>query len=647
MLVNVRASLAAVILVTVCLCAAEFAVAGPQATTAPHATDSGMGRVRAEGISTIGVGGRNIARQEALSDALRNVAALASAPAMGGKPHGTVNTSKHNPDAQSEQQESYYSIVREWENQGQYHIAVSAKVVRGKFNPEQAILLQTPRKKIVVIQFDVANTMHVDDINNIYDGLPVALSSQLKESGEFLPSYIGRSIPVETGTLQREAIIQIAGETGAQFLIAGVVMNAETSKEKWSLNMPLDLSVKVPFGGYKKRHIEVEFSVYDGLTGARQLLRRFDEYAEGDVKVGNNKPFGSSIFFGTEFGKATGRLIDSAVNEIQLTLENVPFAAHIIRVEGRKVFLDAGGDSLLNPGDKLVAYTSDTRLPIAELNGSVLGITDHAADVVTLTQVGAQFSIGELSEDAEKLGIKAGNIARVNLFDQHDLAAKRIAAQQLAKAQQEAAAEAERMKAEAAQAEAARIAAEKARIKAEQEAKAQALAAAKAAAKAAQLKAQQKTKSARLSAAQQARARALAIRAKAAQKAKAQAAQKAPVEPETQVESSCAKAEQTATAKAEASCAKAAQETKNQAAAVVDEQSRQAVKEGDGEGKPQYIKLPPKDTSKAKTKPGASSTAAKSQSAVRGETSENGPKYIKLPPGDAHQIKMQAKPAAK
>lgn len=401
----------------------------------------------------------------------------------------------------------------------------------------QAIQAQgTPaaKKKIALVQFDVANTQHVDDISNIYDGLPLALASRLEASGEFLPVYAGRSIPAEAGAAQREAVMQIAGEAGAQFLISGMVVNAGTSREKGYLGTSI--------GGTTKRHIEVELAVYDGLTGARLLLRRLDEQAQGDVRVGNDKPFGSSIFFEMELGQATSRLLDVAVKDIRAALENAPFFAHIIRVEGKRVFLDAGSDSRLKPGDQLVVYARDAT-PVVGLKGVVLGATVRAADTVTLTQVQPQFSSGELSDDAAKLGIKVGNLASIDPAEQRILIAKQ-------RADRQAKEEAERVKAEqAAQAEAARVKAEQAakdeaaRIKAEKIAAAQAKAQAAAEAKAAKLKAAQEARASRLSAAQEARAREIAQAARAADRAKREAAK---------AEAARIKAEKKAQAKAEA-----------------------------------------------------------------------------------------------
>ena len=450
----------------------------------------------------------------------------------------------------------------------------------------QAIQAQgTPaaKKKIALAQFDVANTQHVDDISNIYDGLPLALASRLEASGEFLPVYAGRSIPAEAGAPQHEAIMQIAEETGAQFLISGRVVNAGTSREKGYLGTSI--------GGTAKRHIEVELAVYDGLTGARLLQRRLDEQAQGDVRVGNDKPFGSSIFFETEFGQATNRLLDVAVKDIRAALENAPFSAHIIRVEGKKVFLDAGSDSLLKPGDQLVIYVRDAT-PIVGLKGAVLGVADRAADTVTLTQVQPQFSSGELSDDAAKLGIKAGNLASIDPVEQRILAAKQKAAR-LAKE------EAERVKAEqAAQAEAARVKAEQAakdkaaRIKAEKIAAAQAKAQAAAEAKAAKLKAAQKARASRLSAAQEARAREIAQAARAAARARQEAAK---------AEAARIKAEKKAQAAAEikaAAEAKAATEAAAQQAAATPQIAASGVAktktEAEAAPKPTNAKTAPK-----------------------------------------------------
>ncbi|WP_435627572.1 flagella assembly protein FlgT middle domain-containing protein [Candidatus Ferrigenium straubiae] len=474
------------------------------------------------------------------------------------------------------------------------------------------------KRKIAFAQFDVANTLHVDDINNIYDGLPLALASRLEASGEFLAAYSGCSIPAEAGDAQREVIIGAAAESGAQFLVSGVVVNAGTKQEKGYLGTPI--------GGGAKRHIEVELAVYDGLTGNRLMLRRLGEQAQGEVRVGNDKPFGSSIFFETEFGQATNRLLDLAVKDIRATLEKMPFSANIIRVEGKKAYLDAGSDARLKAGDQFVVYVRDAA-PVVGLKGAVLGATDRAADTLTLTEVQPQFSIGELTEEAVKLGIGAGNVARIDPVEQRALVARQIAAQQAAKAEQEARDEAERVKKEqAVREEAARVEAkqaEAARIKAEKEAKAQA----DAEAKAAKLKAAQETKARRLSAAQEAHEREKAQIARNAARAKREAAK---------AEAERIKAEKKAVAEAKkqadaAAKLKAEQEAKAEAERVKAEKAVKAKAEG---------------TAQAKEQPAAESRAGAAPKSAREKTTSKNPPGMEVRAVAIEDLQREAAEAA-
>jgi cobalamin biosynthesis Mg chelatase CobN len=85
---------------------------------------------------------------------------------------------------------------------------------------------QPVKKKIVFIQFDVANVSQIGDINNIYDGLPAALAARMATSNKYLATSSRYSLPKSGETSQQQAMTQIAGETGAQFLIAGLFVNA-------------------------------------------------------------------------------------------------------------------------------------------------------------------------------------------------------------------------------------------------------------------------------------------------------------------------------------------------------------------------------------------------------------------------------------
>lgn len=267
---------------------------------------------------------------------------------------------------------------------------------------------QQPKKKIVFTQFGVADVLQADDINDLYDGLPAALSRRIGAGESFLSTYSRYSIPKADDTTRRQAIMQIAAETGAQFVISGTVIDAGIVGET--------------------RHIEVEMHIHDGFTGAPLLSLRVEDRADGDVKVGDNIPFGSRAFYDTAFGGAVNRLVDSAAKSIGAALAGLPFAAHITRYDGRDVLLDAGSDSLLKRGYQLVAY----------VNATGLGGAKRPADVITLVDVMPQFSVGLLSYDAAALGIEAGDVAAINDADRRYLAAHPVDIAKIVKARQQA-----------------------------------------------------------------------------------------------------------------------------------------------------------------------------------------------------------------
>lgn len=377
---------------------------------AAHTQEARAGvTTQAEGLAEIGKGGRNEARQAALKDALQQAALSVESRVMASEHLSADNEPLQSLRVRPTQGVTHYSILREWEDQGTYHVTVSAEVSQGKEDGQGEVMAagcaasaHAPKKKIVFVQFDVANSIQVDDIKNILGGLPSELASRLEASGEFLSTYVQRSIPRASDMQKREAIKLLAEESGAQFVVSGMIVDAGVSQG---------------FLGYEKRNFEIEFSVYDALTGTRVLLRHLDEHAQGNVMVGRDKPFGSRAFFETGLGRAVDRLLDGATQDIRVALECLPFSAHIIRIEEKNVFLDAGGTSLLMPGDQLVAFVRNSTQPIVGLGGAVLGETERPVATVTLIKVQPQFAIGELSENAASLGIKVGDIVRFELAD--------------------------------------------------------------------------------------------------------------------------------------------------------------------------------------------------------------------------------------
>lgn len=347
-------------------------------------------------------GDRDAARQRALADALNQASLSLGARVLTTEQLNAGDVPLQSLQIRPTQRVARYSILREWEDQGIYHVAVSAEGERDESATKNLAGIRALKKKIVFTQFDVANTIQVDDIRNIYDGLPIEISKRLEAGGGFLVNYVSRYVPSHADALQREAIMRIANEVGAQFVVSGLVLDAE---------------IKQTFARANKRHFKIEFVIHDALTGVRLLSHHLEDDAQGDVIIGNDKPFGSSGFFETDSGHVLDGLIGSVVKNISAALACLPFSASVVRVEGKNVYLDAGAASMLKVGDKLVLYTSDFLTPIVSTGGLSLGVPERPVTTLTLTKIQPLFSIGDLAENVTNHGVKIGSIARFEFLD--------------------------------------------------------------------------------------------------------------------------------------------------------------------------------------------------------------------------------------
>ncbi len=358
------------------------------------------GETYAEGVATIEHGDRDAARQRALEDALIQASLSLGAHVLSTEQLNASNVQLQSLQIRPTQWIARYSILREWEDQAMYHVAVSAE---GK-GEASVTNIHAVKKKVAFTQFDVVNTIQVDDIRNIYDGLPIELSRRLEAGGGFLSNYVSGNIPRDVDALQQKAVIRIANESGAQFMVSGRVLDAGIDRKDgfWGTSL----------GRKTRRHFQIEFAVHDGLTGVQLYSHRLEDDAQGEVMIGNDKPFGSSIFYQTESGRALNRLISAVTIKISEAMACLPFSARVVRVESQSVYLDAGETSMLKVGDKLALYSDDFNTPVVGVTSAMLGIPERPVTTVTLIKIQPRFSIAELPEDAFKLGIKTGGIAR-------------------------------------------------------------------------------------------------------------------------------------------------------------------------------------------------------------------------------------------
>lgn len=267
------------------------------------------------------------------------------------------------------------------------------------------------KKKVVMTAMAVKLASQVQDVDDIAQGMPREILSRLDSSGSFL---VRQSHNLLSYDLQQEApstrlVQQVAAENDAQFVIAGEIRNA-------------GVRVEPRFFGLwenRQRHIEIEFAIYDGITGVRISRHHLYRPAGDDSRIGRDKPFGSVTFYATKFGQAIDAVMQESVAWIRQDLASYPMLAKIVQVKDQQIYLDAGANSNLIVGDAGLAVAAYEHLPAWGMKAQqsqpiAYGVAQASMGWVKVSQVQMPFSILELKDVAasDALQLKAGDFVR-------------------------------------------------------------------------------------------------------------------------------------------------------------------------------------------------------------------------------------------
>lgn len=265
------------------------------------------------------------------------------------------------------------------------------------------------KKKILATAFAVNKPAQVQDIDDIAHGLPRELLRRLENSKEFLTRSSSNLLSF---TLQQEApgvalVRQVANEHDSQFIIAGEIRNAGLLIEKKYFGLWTT----------RKRHIEIELAVYDGLSGAMLARHTLQKQAEDIGQVGREQVFGSAVFFAASFGKAINALLDEATQLLLQDLQTLPVMAKILKIANGQLILDAGAASAISTGDLASVVITDNSLPALGLKAQqgqppVIGVAQTSLGKLAIIQVQQSFSIAELSPEMKADEVKVGDFVR-------------------------------------------------------------------------------------------------------------------------------------------------------------------------------------------------------------------------------------------
>lgn len=157
-----------------------------------------------------------------------------------------------------------------------------------------------------------------------------------------------------------------------------------------------------------ERRIVLDAYLHDGFTGV--LLGR-KTFARSVGTLWRSLParpdLDSDDFIASDFGAAYYGLLEEVAQWSEQVVGCLPFGARVLKVEGRKLWLDAGSDTGIDAGTEFM-ITRQLEPPIYGLDGQLLGREQAPLNSAIVQGVYPRFAIAELPGDKSR--VKPGDV---------------------------------------------------------------------------------------------------------------------------------------------------------------------------------------------------------------------------------------------
>ncbi len=286
-------------------------------------------------------------------------------------------------------------------------------------------------RRIVTSYFQLERPTDASDLGSIANWFPGELVRLFNLRRETQALYAG-TMSVFPGGRMLEAstaadtVREIGRREGAQFVLAGRIVDTAVTRREPRVNVfgsgtpsgqgtyytgPLSgllgLSVRnVPV----ERRFEIEYWLYDTLSGGILLRDNLRRVARGDVHPQSSRVFNVDAMVESEYGQVMGLVLEEIAAKVSSAVQCLPFATRVARVEGDKVYLSAGALDGLAVRDRLVVYKPRPATEIRRTDGEVLGVPELQLGDVEIEQVQPRFAVARLRNG--KLKVDAGDWVR-------------------------------------------------------------------------------------------------------------------------------------------------------------------------------------------------------------------------------------------
>lgn len=197
----------------------------------------------------------------------------------------------------------------------------------------------------------------------------------------------------------------------AQYIVSGVVRDlsmldpAAANEQNWLISFYNEQDFK---SDKHLRNFAVELFIHDGFSGALIEQRLYQTQGRWNFSDQEYPGFGSPAFFNSHYGEAVQKLVNKISHELKNTLRCQPFSARITQAEDNTLWINAGRNSGLNPGDKLSVYRKSTHYD--PTTGQTNSELNNTRLTLTISQVHAATANGSLNGSATQSNIQPGDV---------------------------------------------------------------------------------------------------------------------------------------------------------------------------------------------------------------------------------------------
>lgn len=279
----------------------------------------------------------------------------------------------------------------------------------------------TLRKKVAFTGFPIEHLRQASlgGLSDSSTGLPAQLTRMVNSSNSasafnasalnIFPS-LNRAATQQLDDGSLTTIQRTIGQMDVHFTVSGVIrdMSMLDPRTHAEDNYFIDLYNRLDYKSRKHlRNFALDLFIYDGFSGELLSQKSYQTAGLWNLDPAIRTGFSSAGFSKQDYGKQVIKLQKTITEDLELFFACQPFTSRISKIEGNKVWIDAGKREGLKPGNKFTAqrrstfYTPDMR-PVTQL-------TDTDATLI-IEQVQQSFAVGRLNGDAEQFNIRPGDL---------------------------------------------------------------------------------------------------------------------------------------------------------------------------------------------------------------------------------------------